>query len=97
MEMAKQFDYSAILNIIPIKEKQKRIMYVIEILRYGKEKLGRDLFGVYDDLNKAIDDAKEYNWYRGGKYPTIIVNECELNEGMPFECKSYVLGLENHN
>jgi hypothetical protein len=69
-------------------------MYVIEILRYGYEDLGQHLFGVYDDLDKAINDAREYNWYRGGKYPKIVVKEFGLNKEMPFEHKSYIIDLE---
>jgi hypothetical protein len=72
-------------------------MYVIEILRYGYEDLGQHLFGVYDDLDKAINDAREYNWYRGGKYPKIVVNEFDLNKEMPFEHKTYIVDLEAKN
>ncbi len=69
-------------------------MYVIEILRYGNEELGRHLFGVYEFLGAGVKDAREYNWFRGGKYPKIVVNEFELNKEMPFEHKSYIVDLE---
>ena len=69
-------------------------MCVIEILRYGRADLGQHLFGAYNDLGKAIKDAREYNWYRGGKYSKIVVSEFEVNEEMPFEHKSYIIDLE---
>lgn len=69
-------------------------MYVIEILRYGSEELGKHLFGVFDDLDKSIAEAKEYNRYRGGKYPVIKVTEIELNESKPFENRPYIIDLE---
>lgn len=72
-------------------------MFVIEILRYGRADLGQHLFGAYNDLGKAIKDAIEYNWYRGGKYSKIIVNEFDLNKEMPFEHKSYIIDVELGN
>ena len=68
--------------------------FVIEILRYGEAELGTSLFGVYDDLEKAKKDAMEYNHFRGGKYPKIVVNEFDLNKKMPFEQIGYIINLE---
>ena len=68
--------------------------FVIEIIRYGCGALGTSLFGVYDDLEKAKKDALEYNHFRGGKYPKIVVNEFELNKKMPFEQLRYIINLE---
>ena len=68
--------------------------FVIEILRYGDVDLGTSLFGVYDDLEKAKNDARGYNHFRGGKYPKIVVNEFALNKKMPFEQHRYIINLE---
>lgn len=68
--------------------------FVIEILRYGEAELGKHLFGVYDDLEKAKKDARGYNHFRGGKYPKIVVNEFDLNKKMPFEQSVYIINLE---
>lgn len=68
--------------------------FVIEILRYGDAELGKHLFGVYDDLEKATKDARGYNHFRGGKYPNIVVNEFDLNKKMLFGQLSYIINLE---
>ena len=68
--------------------------FVIEILRYGDAELGKYLFGVYDDLEKAKKDAIEYNYFRGGKYPKIVVNEFYLNIKMPFDRQVYIIDLD---
>ena len=68
--------------------------FVIEILRYGDAELGNHLFGVYDDLDRAKKDAREYNHFRGGKYPKIVVSEFELNESTPFGQLGYTINLE---
>jgi len=42
--------------------------------------LGRHLFGVYDDLETAKKDVKEYNDFRGGKYPVFLATKIKLNK-----------------
>lgn len=61
---------------------------LVEILRYGDEKV-RHLFGVFTDMTdeEIIEMMKNYNQYRGGKYPSIIVYDIHLNsEEEGFKC-----------
>ena len=60
-------------------------IYKVEILRYGSEELGYYFYGIFDDREKAIESCKEYNEYRGGKYPEILLYTIPLNEGIPFQ------------
>lgn len=56
-------------------------MYVVEILRYGDPALGVQVYGVFDmSREEIIAMMKEYNDYRGGKYPVIRLYNCDLNE-----------------
>jgi hypothetical protein len=55
-------------------------LFLVEIIRYGNPKLGVQPFGVFDDIQNIHKTMKEYNQYRGGKYPAYYVTECSLNE-----------------
>jgi hypothetical protein len=54
-------------------------MYLVEIIRYGSEELGTQIYGVFDDFEKILPEMKAYNQFRGGKYPSIFVTEVQLN------------------
>ena len=68
-------------------------MVVVNILRYGDEKLGKSFFGVFSDKEIAIKTAREYNNFRGGKYPTIELFEVKLDKEMPFEEKKELIDV----
>lgn len=59
--------------------KENRMVYIVEIIRYGAPELGVQFFGVFDDLDVVHEKMKEYNEYRGGKYPEYYVTETPIN------------------
>jgi hypothetical protein len=49
---------------------------IVEIIRYGKPDLGVQVFGVFDlPIEDILSIMREYNVFRGGKYPAIYVQE----------------------
>jgi hypothetical protein len=52
---------------------EERELFLVEIIRYGNPSLGVSIFGIFDDLQKIIPAMREYNFRRGGKYPSIFV------------------------
>jgi hypothetical protein len=48
-------------------------MYLVEIIRYGNPELGVSVYGVFDNVELLHQTMKEYNQYRGGKYPAYYV------------------------
>lgn len=50
-------------------------MWLVEIIRYGNPELGVSIYGVFDDYELIRQTMKEYNIYRGGKYPAYYVTE----------------------
>jgi len=48
-------------------------MWLVEIVRYGNPELGVSVYGVFDNYELIRPTMKEYNNYRGGKYPAYYV------------------------
>jgi len=53
--------------------------YLVEIIRYGKDELGVQLFGVFTERDIIHETMIDYNNYRGGKYPAYYVQGVEVN------------------
>jgi hypothetical protein len=50
-------------------------MWLVETIRYGKPEFGVSIFGVFDDFSLISQAMKEYNDFRGGKYPAYYITE----------------------
>ena len=53
------------------------MLYLVEVIRYGKISLGVSKFGIFDDFDKIAPAMENYNSYRGGKYPSYFVTKFE--------------------
>ena len=53
--------------------------YLVEIIRYGKDKLGVYPYGIFDNFDEIESKMKKYCDWRGGKYPAYYVTEVVLN------------------
>lgn len=50
-------------------------MWVVEVIRYGNPELGIHFYGVFDNYDLIYPTMKEYNNFRGGKYPAYYVTK----------------------